>query len=45
MLRRAARDTLCIVESRRQHVPWMHDHCADSVFSGEELLKEIEAEG
>lgn len=34
-----------IVESRWQHLAWMHDHFADSVISGEELLAEIEAEG
>jgi hypothetical protein len=33
-----------IVESRWQHLAWMHDHFADSVLSGEELLKEIETE-
>ena len=33
-----------IVESRWEHLAWMHDHFADSVVSGEELLKEIEAE-
>ena len=38
-------DTLRIVESRWEHLAWMHDHFADSVVSGEELLKEIEAEG
>lgn len=38
-------DTLRIVESRWEHVAWMHDHFADSVVSGEELLQEIEAEG
>ena len=37
-------DTLRIVESRWEHLAWMHDHFADSVVSGEELLKEIEAE-
>ena len=37
-------DTLRIVESRWQHLAWMHDHFADSVLSGEELLEEIEAE-
>jgi hypothetical protein len=37
-------DTLRIVESRWAHLAWMHDHFADSVVSGEELLKEIEAE-
>ena len=38
-------DTLRIVESRWEHLAWMHDHFADSVVSGEELLKEIEGEG
>ena len=38
-------DTLRIVESRWAHLAWMHDHFADSIVSGEELLKEIEAEG
>jgi hypothetical protein len=38
-------DTLRIVESRWEHLAWMHDHFADSVLSGEELLKELEAEG
>jgi hypothetical protein len=38
-------DTLRIVESRWEHLAWMHDHFADSVVSGEELLAEIEAEG
>ncbi len=33
-----------IVASRLEHLAWMHDHFADSVISGEELLKEIEAE-
>ena len=37
-------DTLRIVESRPEQVAWMHDHFADSVVSGEELLNEIEAE-
>lgn len=37
-------DTLRIVESRWEHLAWMHDHFADSVVSGEELLEEIEAE-
>ena len=37
-------DTLRIVESRWEHLAWMHDHFADSVVSGEELLHEIEAE-
>ena len=33
-----------IVDSRWAHLAWMHDHFADSVLSGEELLAEIEAE-
>jgi hypothetical protein len=37
-------DTQRIVASRWEHLAWMHDHFADSVVSGEELLKEIEAE-
>lgn len=34
-----------IVSNRWEHLAWMHDHWADSVVSGEELIKEIEAEG
>ena len=34
-----------IVASRWEHLAWMHDHFADSVLSGEELLAEIESEG
>ena len=37
-------DTMRIVDSRWEHLAWMHDHFADSVVSGEELLKEIELE-
>jgi hypothetical protein len=37
-------ETLRIVESRWEHLAWMHDHFADSVVSGEELLKELEGE-
>ena len=33
-----------IVDSRWAHLAWMHDHFADSVLSGDELLAEIEAE-
>jgi hypothetical protein len=33
-----------IVASRWEHLAWMHDHFADKVLSGEELLSEIEAE-
>jgi hypothetical protein len=35
-------DTMRIVESRWEHLAWMHDHFADSVISGEELLQEME---
>jgi hypothetical protein len=34
-----------IVAARWEHLAWMHDHFADSVVSGEELIEEIEAEG
>ncbi len=34
-----------IVDSRWEHLDWMHDHFADTVLSGEELLKELDAEG
>ncbi|MGB8875320.1 MAG: hypothetical protein WCD11_03345 [Solirubrobacteraceae bacterium] len=34
-----------IVDSRWEHLAWMHDHFADSVLSGEELLAEIDQEG
>jgi hypothetical protein len=37
-------DTHRIVDSRWEHLAWMHDHFADSVVSGEELVAEIEAE-
>lgn len=33
-----------IVASRWEHLAWMHDHFADAVLSGEELLEELEAE-
>jgi len=29
---------------RWEHIAWMHDHFADAVVSGEELLAEIDAE-
>jgi hypothetical protein len=38
-------DVKRIVDSRWEHLAWMHDHFADSVISGEELLAEVEAEG
>jgi hypothetical protein len=34
-----------IVESRWEHLAWMHDHWADTKLSGEKLLEELEAEG
>lgn len=37
-------DTKRIVDGRWDHLDWMHDHFADTVISGEELLKELEAE-
>ena len=37
-------DTKRIVASRWEHLAWIHDHFADSVVSGEELLEEIEEE-
>lgn len=33
-----------IVDSRWEHLAWMHDHWADRKLSGEELLEEIESE-
>ncbi len=41
-------DTKRIVDSRWEHLAWMHDHFADSVISGERLLEELatgEADG
>jgi hypothetical protein len=32
-------DTNRIVDSRWEHLDWMHDHWADVVISGEELLE------
>jgi hypothetical protein len=37
-------DVRRIVDARWKHLAWMHDHFADSVVSGEELLAEIERE-
>ncbi|MCC6224566.1 MAG: hypothetical protein IT201_13875 [Thermoleophilia bacterium] len=34
-----------IVDSRWDHLAWMHDHWADRKLSGEELLGELEREG
>ena len=36
-------ETLRIIDSRWDHLAWMHDHFADSVVSAEELLEEIDA--
>ena len=33
-------DTQRIVADRWEHLAWMHDHWADTVVSGEELLEE-----
>lgn len=33
-------DTLRIVQSRLDHLQWMHDHWADTVVSGEDLERE-----
>jgi hypothetical protein len=38
-------DTMRIVRSRWDHLRWMHEHWADSVISGEELLREEAGEG
>jgi hypothetical protein len=37
-------DTLRIMNSRRDHLDWMHAHFAQKVIPGSELLAEIEAE-
>jgi hypothetical protein len=37
-------DTHRIVASRWDHLAWMHDHWADTVVDGEELIAELEAE-
>lgn len=34
-----------ILSNRWDHLAWMHDHWADTVIHGEELLEEIEREG
>jgi hypothetical protein len=34
-------DMLRIVESRWEHLAWMHDHWADSVVSGQEILDDL----
>jgi hypothetical protein len=37
-------DTLRIMNSRRDHLAWMHAHFAASVVRGSELLAEVEAQ-
>ncbi|MFQ5967191.1 MAG: hypothetical protein ACE5MI_06225 [Acidimicrobiia bacterium] len=37
-------DTHRIVQSRWDHLDWMHDHFADSQVSGEELEAELDQE-
>jgi hypothetical protein len=37
-------DTHRIVASRWEHLAWMHDHFADSVLSGEEILGDLEGD-
>lgn len=37
-------DSLRIMNSRHDHLDWMHAHFAGSVVTGSELLAEVEAE-
>ena len=37
-------DSLRIMNSRHDHLAWMHRHFADRVVTGSELLAEVEAE-
>ena len=37
-------DSLRIMNSRHDHLDWMHRHFADSVINGSSLLAEIDAE-
>ena len=37
-------DTLRIMNSRHDHLAWMHAHFASVVITGSELLAEVEAE-
>ena len=37
-------DTLRIMNSRHDHLDWMHRHFAHKVITGSELLAEVEAE-
>jgi hypothetical protein len=38
-------DSLRIMNSRHDHLEWMHRHFANSVVTGSELLAEVEAGG
>ena len=38
-------DTLRIMNSRHDHLDWMHRHFAHKVVTGSELLAELEVEG
>ena len=38
-------DSLRIMNSRQDHLRWMHLHFANSVITGSELLAEVEDEG
>ncbi len=35
-------DTLRIVQSRHDHLQWMHDHWASTVVSGEDVLAQLD---
>jgi hypothetical protein len=37
-------DVARIVDSRWEHLAWMHDHWADTLIHPSELLKELEEE-
>ena len=37
-------DSLRIMNSRHEHLEWMHRHFASAVLTGSELLAEVEAE-
>jgi hypothetical protein len=38
-------DTLRIMNSRQDHLQWMHQHFAGTVVTGSDVLAEVEAEG
>jgi hypothetical protein len=38
-------ETKRIVASRWEHLAWMHDHWADGMVSGEELMEELNEGG